>query len=111
MRTAATDYRLRDQDIREGDWLMLCYFSGDHDEEVFADPFRFRIDRTPNRQLAFGFGGHMCLGQHLARMEMRVFFEELLPRIKSVSMAGDASHTKAVFVGGLKSLPIRFEVE
>ncbi len=111
MRTASTDYRLRDQDIREGDWLMLCYLSGDQDEEVFADPFRFRIDRTPNKQLAFGFGGHMCLGQHLARMEMRVFFEELLPRIKSLSAAGDASHTKAVFVGGLKSLPIRFEAE
>ncbi len=111
MRTASTDYRLRDQDIREGDWLMLCYLSGDRDEDVFADPFRFRIDRTPNKQLAFGFGGHMCLGQHLARMEMRVFFEELLPRIKSLSAAGDASHTKAVFVGGLKSLPIRFEPE
>lgn len=108
MRTASTDYRLRDQDIKSGDWLMLCYFSGDRDEDVFADPFRFRIDRTPNKQLAFGFGGHMCLGQHLARMEMRVFFEELLPRIESLSLAGTPSHSKAVFVGGLKSLPVSF---
>lgn len=109
MRTATTDYRLRDQEIRAGDWLMLCYFSGDRDEDVFEDPFMFRIDRSPNKQLAFGFGGHMCLGQHLARMEMRVFFEELLPRIKSLSLTGKADHSKAVFVGGLKSLPIRFE--
>ena len=110
MRTATTDYRLRGQDIRAGDWLMLCYLSGDRDEEVFKDPFAFQVDRTPNKQLAFGFGGHMCLGQHLARLEMRVFFEELLPRIKSLSLAGTAVHSKAVFVGGLKTLPIRFEV-
>lgn len=109
MRTAAVDFSLRDQEIRAGDWLMLCYFSGDRDEEVFEEPFRFRIDRTPNKQLAFGFGGHMCLGQHLARMEMRVFFEELLPRIKTLAAAGKPEHSKAVFVGGLKSLPVRFE--
>lgn len=109
MRTATTDYTLRGQDIRAGDWLMLCYLSGDRDEEVFKDPFTFQIDRTPNKQLAFGFGGHMCLGQHLARLEMRVFFEELLPRIKSLSLVGTPIHSKAVFVGGLKTLPIRFE--
>jgi cytochrome P450 len=109
MRTATADYPLRGQNIQAGDWLMLCYLSGDRDEEVFHDPFKFKIDRTPNKQLAFGFGGHMCLGQHLARLEMRVFFEELLPRIKSISLAGTPEHSKAVFVGGLKSLPIHFE--
>jgi hypothetical protein len=109
MRTASTDYELRGQRIRAGEWLMLCYLSGDRDEDVFERPDEFRIDRTPNRQLAFGFGGHMCLGQHMARMEMRVFFEELLPRISSLSLAGEAEHSKAVFVGGLKTLPIRFE--
>jgi cytochrome P450 len=109
MRAASSDYELRGQRIREGDWLMLCYLSGDRDEEVFEAPEEFRIDRSPNKQLAFGYGGHMCLGQHMARQEMRVFFEELLPRISSISLAGPAEHSKAVFVGGLKTLPIRFE--
>lgn len=109
MRAASSDYELRGQRIREGDWLMLCYLSGDRDEDVFEAPEEFRIDRSPNKQLAFGYGGHMCLGQHMARQEMRVFFEELLPRISSISLAGPAEHSKAVFVGGLKTLPIRFE--
>lgn len=109
MRSATDDYTLAGQDIRKGDWLMLCYLSGNQDEAVFDDPRAFRVDRAANRHVAFGFGGHMCLGQHLARMEMRVFFEELLPRLKSVELAGEPTHTKAVFVGGLKSLPLRFQ--
>lgn len=109
MRTAATDYELRGQRIKAGDWLMLCYLSGDRDEEVFEQPDEFRVDRTPNKQLSFGFGGHMCLGQHMARLEMRVFFEELFARVSSLELAGTAEHSRAVFVGGLKVLPIRFE--
>lgn len=107
MRTATENYALGGQEIKAGDWLMLCYFSGNRDEEVFPDPFSFHVDRTPNKHLAFGFGGHMCLGQHLARLEMRVFFEELIPRLRSLELAGEPLHSKAVFVGGLKSLPIR----
>jgi len=87
---------------------MLCYPSGNRDEEVFDDPFRFRIDRSPNRHLAFGYGAHLCLGQHLAKLEMRILFEELLPRLAAVELAGEPKHTEAVFVGGLKTLPIRF---
>jgi hypothetical protein len=79
MRSATRDYELRGQTIREGDWLMLCYLSGNRDEEVFEDPFAFRVNRSPNRHLAFGYGAHLCLGQHLAKMEMRILFEELLP--------------------------------
>ena len=108
MRTAATDYELRGQQIKAGDWLMLCYLSGDRDEEVFENPDEFRVDRTPNKQLSFGFGGHMCLGQHMARLEMRVFFEEFLAKVSSLELAGTAEHSRAVFVGGLKALPIRF---
>jgi cytochrome P450 len=88
---------------------MLCYASGNRDEEIFEDPYAFRADRTPNKQLAFGYGAHLCLGQHLAKMEMRILYEELLPRLKSVALDGNATFTKATFVSGPKSLPIRFE--
>jgi cytochrome P450 len=79
MRSAATDTTLRGQAIAKGEWLMLCYPSGNRDEEVFEDPYEFRVDRKPNRHLAFGYGAHLCLGQHLAKMEMRILWEELLP--------------------------------
>lgn len=111
MRTATADYELRGRTIRQGDWVMLCYPSGNRDEAVFEDPFAFRIDRSPNRQLAFGYGAHVCLGQHLARLEMRLLFEELLPRIRTLELAGVPKRTQAVFVGGLKTLPVRFEGE
>jgi cytochrome P450 len=111
MRSATADYELRGQKIKKGDWLFLAYPSGNRDEEVFDDPFAFKIDRTPNKHLAFGYGAHLCLGQHLAKMEMRVFWEELLPRLKSVELSGQPRFTEANFVGGIKSLPIRYVME
>lgn len=111
MRSATQDYELRGQTIKKGDWLFLSYPSGNRDEEVFDDPYSFRIDRTPNKHLAFGYGAHLCLGQHLAKMEMRIFWEELLPRLKSVEFAGEPKLTEANFVGGLKRLPIRYVME
>jgi cytochrome P450 len=87
---------------------MLCYASGNRDEEVFDDPFVFRADRNPNRHLSFGYGAHLCLGQHLAKMEMRILFEELLPRLASVELDGEPRLSEAVFVNGPKKLPIRF---
>lgn len=110
MRSPSADTELRGRKIAKGDWLMLCYASGNRDEEVFPNPDTFDIDRTPNRQLAFGFGAHLCLGQHLARMEMRILFEELLPRLKSVSLAGEPRYSESWFVNGLKSMPIAFEL-
>jgi cytochrome P450 len=109
MRTASEDYELRGRRILKGDWLMLCYPSGNRDEEVFDDPFAFRIDRSPNRHLAFGYGAHLCLGQHLAKLEMRILFEELLPKLDRLELAGEPRHTQSVFVGGLKTLPVTFE--
>ena len=108
MRTATADTELRGRRIAKDDWLMLCYPSGNRDEEVFEDPFTFRADRSPNRHLAFGYGAHLCLGQHLAKMEMRILWEELLPRLKSVAFAGEPRRSQAIFVGGPKSLPIRY---
>jgi cytochrome P450 len=108
MRSATEDAELGGRAIAKGDWLMLCYASGNRDETVFEDAGQFRADRSPNRQLAFGYGAHLCLGQHLAKMEMRILYEELLPRLKSVELAGSPRMSEAVFVNGLKSLPIRF---
>jgi cytochrome P450 len=109
MRSATADTQVGGQAIAKDDWLMLCYASGNRDEAVFDEPDRFRADRKPNKQLAFGYGAHLCLGQHLAKMEMRILYEELLPRLKSVELAGKPKMSEALFVNGPKSLPIRFE--
>jgi cytochrome P450 len=111
MRSATADTTLRGQKIAKGDLLFLSYVSGNRDEEVFEDPHAFRIDRSPNKHLAFGYGAHLCLGQHLAKMEMRILWEELLPRLKSVELAGEPKMTESNFVGGLKHLPIRYVME
>ncbi|GKQ55452.1 cytochrome P450 [Bradyrhizobium sp. Ce-3] len=110
MRSATADTELGGRKISKGDWLMLCYASGNRDEEVFEDPDRFRSDRKPNRHVAFGYGAHLCLGQYLAKLEMRILFEELLPHLKSLSLDGEVKMTQAYFVNGPKKLPIRFEV-
>jgi cytochrome P450 len=108
MRNAVEDTVVRGQTIRAMDRLMMCYPSGNRDEEVFADAARFDITRSPNPHIAFGFGPHMCLGQHLAKLEMRVLFEELLPHLDSIELAGDPRMVETNFVGGYKTLPIRF---
>lgn len=109
VRTATEDTVLRGQQIRARDRLMIIYPAANMDEEVFPDPERFDITRRPNRHLAFGHGPHMCIGQHVTKLELRILWAELLPRLKSVSLAGEPKYVQASFVGGLKSLPIRFE--
>lgn len=108
MRTAAQDTELGGQPIAKGDWLMLNYVAANHDPAHFHDPRRFDASRSPNRHLAFGAGAHQCLGLHLARLEMRILFETLLDRIESVELAGEPKRAKSTFVGGLKTLPLRF---
>ncbi|HXQ17284.1 MAG TPA: cytochrome P450 [Caulobacteraceae bacterium] len=110
MRSATADYEMRGRTIRAGDWLWLAYPSGNRDEEVFDDPDAFRIERNPNRHLAFGYGAHLCLGQHLAKMEMRILWEELVPRLQSLELAGEPKLAVASFVGGPKRLPIRYRL-
>jgi cytochrome P450 len=111
MRTAAQDTEFEGRKLAKGDWMMLCYASGNRDESVFENPYSFRVDRKPNKQLAFGYGAHLCLGQHLARMEMRILWEELLPRLKSLELAGTPKLSQATFVNGPKTLPVRFTVQ
>ncbi len=110
MRSPTADTELRGRRLRKGDWMMLCYASGNRDEDVFDNPYTFDIDRAPNRQLAFGNGAHVCLGQHLARQEMRILFETLLPRLQSVTLDGEPAVIESTFVNGLKRLPIRFQM-
>jgi cytochrome P450 len=107
-RTATRDTELRGVRIAEGDKVVVWFASADYDEEVFPDPFRFDVRRSPNRHFAFGAGGpHFCLGAPLARLEMRVIFEELLPRIASIEPAGEVSRLRSNFINGIKHMPVR----
>ncbi|KCZ94160.1 cytochrome P450 [Hyphomonas johnsonii] len=109
MRTAQADYEMRGKSVKAGESLLLCYPSGNRDEEIFEDPFKFRVDRSPNKIISFGYGGHMCLGMHLARLEMQIIYEELFSRVKSIELNGDPTFIKANFVGGPKSIPVRYK--
>ncbi len=110
-RTATRDYELRGQQIEEGDSVALFYASANRDEEVFEDPFTFRIDRNPNRHLGFGVGEHFCLGAHLARMDLRVFWRQFAERLVSIEPNGPAELLHASFVGGPKRLPIKLRLK
>src|SRR6185436_10868305 len=101
-------YNLRGKTIEPGQALMLYYISGNRDEEVWPDAGKFRIDRENNRHVAFGYGAHLCLGQHLAKMEIRAFFKELLGRLDHIEQTGPTSRVKSTFVSGLKTLPVRY---
>jgi cytochrome P450 len=109
MRTAGEDTTVRGVPIAAGESVLLSYVSGNRDEDVFTDPFRFDVGRDPNKHLAFGYGVHFCLGAALARMEVNSFFAELLPRMKSIELTGAPQSTATTFVGGLKHLPVRYE--
>jgi cytochrome P450 len=107
MRTAAEDTQVGGRMIRKGDGLCLFYLSGNRDEAVFEMADCFVADRNPNPHVSFGHGVHLCLGMHLARLELRILFEELLPAIATLEPAGEAKLSYANFVNGLKTLPIR----
>ena len=111
MRTATADYEVGGKTIREGESVILWYPSANRDEAVFTNPFEFRVDRQDAKQLAFGYGAHVCLGQHLARMEITALYRALLQRVESFELAGEPRYTQSTFVGGLKSLPIRYRLK
>ncbi|MEH6756981.1 MAG: cytochrome P450 [Parasphingorhabdus sp.] len=108
MRTAAKDVEVGGVIVKEGDWLMINYVAANHDARIFENPRKFNAARSPNRHLAFGAGAHQCLGLHMARMEMKILFNELLDRIETVELAGEPKRAKSSFVGGLKTLPLRY---
>jgi cytochrome P450 len=111
LRTATEDYTLRGKSIKEGDRLMMMYASGNRDEEIFANPFEFQVDRRPNKQVAFGYGVHRCLGHLLAKMEMTAFYKALLTKTTDIQLNGDPAYIHATFVSGLKRLPVRFSAK
>ncbi len=110
MRTCTEDTEIGGKTIRKGDGVALFYWSGNRDERVFEDPFSFRVDRPNNPQTAFGNGVHQCLGLHLARMEIRALFAELLPRLDEIELTGEPKLSVANFVSGLKAMPIRYRL-
>lgn len=110
-RSAAEDYVLSGQQIKKGDLIYLSYISANRDENIFEDPFKFDPTRSPNRHIGLGYGNHNCLGQHLARLEMRVLWEELLPRLATVEMNGEGKMAESEFVCGPKYVPIRYTLK
>jgi cytochrome P450 len=109
-RTATRDYTIRGQTVRKGQAVCLYYPSANRDEDVFADPFVFRIDREPNPHIGFGMGEHVCLGAHLARLELRQAFAQLRERLEGCELAGPVERVRSSFVGGIKHAPMSWKI-
>ncbi len=109
-RTATEDCEVRGEKIRAGEQLALYFASANRDEEVFEDPFAFRVDRRPNPHLAFGFGEHFCMGAHLARVELAIVFRHLLDRLDSFEVAGPVERLSSIVNGSIKHLPLRYRL-
>lgn len=110
VRSATQDYELRGQTIHAGDKVVLFWASGNRDEEVFEDPFEFRIDRRPNQHLVFGFGPHLCMGAHLARAELEQMFNLLSSRMKWFEQSGPVERMNSSINEAIKHLPIRYRL-
>lgn len=110
VRTATQDCELHGQTIHAGDKLALYWASANRDEEVFENPFEFRVDRTPTPTLVFGFGPHLCMGAHVARAEMQSMFGLLLARMEWYEQAGPVERLNSTVNGAVKHLPIRYRL-
>jgi cholest-4-en-3-one 26-monooxygenase len=109
-RVATEDYELRGEKIRAGDQVALYFASANRDEDVFEDPFAFRVDRNPNPHLAFGFGEHFCMGAQLARAELEIVYGLLLERLEAFSVSGPVERLSSITNGSIKHLPIRYRM-
>jgi cholest-4-en-3-one 26-monooxygenase len=109
-RTASRDLDFHGHRIRAGDVVSLFYPSANRDEDVFEDPYRFRVDRHPNPHIGFGVGEHFCAGAHVARLELEMAYRYLLPRLEEVELAGPIDRLTSNLVGGIKRLPIRYKL-
>jgi cholest-4-en-3-one 26-monooxygenase len=109
-RTTTEDFELRGQKIKANESMCLLYPSANRDEDAFDEPDQFRVDRNPNPHVGFGIGEHFCLGAHLARLELRVIFEELAARLESVELAGPVERMRSSFLGGVKRMPLRYRL-
>jgi cytochrome P450 len=109
-RTAEGAVPVGDVSVQPGEAVCLLYPSANRDEDVFPQPFAFRVDRDPNEHLGFGIGVHFCLGANLARLELQEIFRRLVPRLASVELAGPVERMRSSFVGGIKHMPIRYRL-
>ncbi len=109
-RTAARDTEVNGQKIKEGDSLVLFYGSANRDESVFEEPYRFSIDRNPNRHVAFGYGEHFCMGTHFARRSMCAVVEELARRVEHWEITSEPEWIRSNFVVGLKHLHVHYKI-
>ena len=109
-RTATKDFEIRDQKVKAGEAFCLFYPSANRDEDVFEEPNRFKVDRDPNRHIAFGIGEHFCLGAYFARMELNAVFRNLIARLDHVELAGPVDRLRSSFLGGVKHMPIRYRL-
>ena len=108
-RTAMKDLELRGKQIKKGDKVVIWHISANRDEDVFDEPFKFDIERSPNDHIAFGGGGaHYCLGTNLARMELRLIFREVVERMGDVALNGEVERLRSNFIGGIKHIPVTF---
>ena len=110
-RIATRDTEVRGQRVRKGEIVGMFYPSANRDEDVWEDPYTFRVDRGRNPHIAFGVGEHYCLGAHVARLELNVIFRHLLPRLAEVEVAGPVSRLRSNLIGGIKRLPIRYKLK
>jgi cytochrome P450 len=108
MRTATRDFEWRGRQIHDDDFVVIWNPSANRDEEVFPDPYRFDIARTPNYHLAFGQGEHFCIGSHLARLELRLMLEEVMRRMPDIRLAGEVERLTSIQVAGIKHMPVKF---
>jgi cytochrome P450/nitrite reductase/ring-hydroxylating ferredoxin subunit len=107
-RTATRDVELHGRTIRRGDKVTIWYAGANYDDEKFADPYRLDVGRTPNRHVTFGLGGpHFCLGAHLARLEIKVWLEEMVPYLSRLELAGEPVRLRSNFFNGIKRMPVR----
>jgi cytochrome P450 len=106
-RVATADTEIRGQRIKAGERVVMWYPSVNRDEDVFPDPDRFDVTRSPNEHLAFGIGEHFCLGAGFARLELKVIFQELFRRFPDIGLAGEPERLRSTFIGGIKHLPVR----
>jgi cholest-4-en-3-one 26-monooxygenase len=107
-RTATRDHEFHGQQIKENDKVVMFYTSANRDEAIFDKPEIFDITRTPNDHIAFGVGQHSCLGLNLARLEIRIIFEEIMKRMPDVELDGKVRRLRSNFINGYKEIPVKF---
>ena len=106
-RTATQDVEMHGQHIKAGDKVVMWFASGNRDEAKFTNPYTMDLTRFPNDHMTFGRGPHACMGANLARMEIRIMFETLLPRLKSIELNGPIDRVRSNFVNGVKRFPVK----